>query len=164
MRNLKNILGLFTLLAVAACGQNGNTDESAAGDTTAVSATAGSPADEQTVATAVESLTKLMLDPDKASLESISSDALSYGHSAGKVQNKAEFIDDLINGPFDFITADVADQTISVNGTNAIVRHIFSATATNAGAPTEMKIGILQVWRNEGGQWKLLARQAFKLP
>jgi hypothetical protein len=35
--------------------------------------------------------------------------------------------------------------------------------ATNAGVPTEIRIGNLMIWRKEGGNWRLLARQAFRL-
>ncbi|MGV3684800.1 MAG: nuclear transport factor 2 family protein [Daejeonella sp.] len=164
MRNVKNSFVLIALLAVVACGQTESTSQTGA-DTTAVAATAtATPEDEQAVATAVDSLNKSIVNPEKSRLENIASDALSYGHSGGKVQNKAEFVDDLINGPFDFQSVDAADQTIAVSGDNAIVRHTFIAKATNAGAPTDIKIGILLVLRKENGDWKLLARQAFKLP
>lgn len=118
---------------------------------------------EKAVAAAVEKLNKAIIDPEKSLLESIASDGLSYGHSGGKVQNKAEFVDDLINGAFNFSSVTPVDQTISISGKNAIVRHIFVAKATNAGVPTDIRIGNVMVWRNEGGQWKLLARQAFRL-
>lgn len=118
---------------------------------------------EKAVAAAVEKLNKAIVDPEKSLLESIASDGLSYGHSGGKVQNKAEFVDDLINGAFNFSSVTPVDQTISISGKNAIVRHIFVAKATNAGVPTDIRIGNVMVWRNEGGQWKLLARQAFRL-
>lgn len=162
MRNLRNSLALIALLAVVACGQPESTSQGLS-DSTAVAATS-SPEDEQAVAAAVDSLNQSIVNPEKSKLEAIASDALSYGHSGGKVQNKAEFVDDLINGPFDFQSVEAADQTISVSGDNAIVRHTFIAKATNAGAPTDIKIGILLVWRKEGGDWKMLARQAFKLP
>jgi len=119
--------------------------------------------DIQAVSAAVDKLTKVIVDPDRAVLESIASDALSYGHSAGKVQNKAEFIDDLLNGPFDFSSVEPSNQTISISGKTAIVRHTFVAKATNAGVPTDIKIGIMMVWRKEGSAWKLYARQAFRL-
>ncbi|SDM34112.1 protein of unknown function [Daejeonella rubra] len=118
---------------------------------------------EKAVAAAVEKLNKAIIDPEKNLLESIASDGLSYGHSGGKVQNKAEFVDDLINGSFNFSSITPVEQTISVSGKNAIVRHIFVAKATNAGVPTDLRIGNVMVWRKEGGQWKLLARQAFRL-
>lgn len=119
--------------------------------------------DVQAVSIAVEKLSKAIVDPNRAALESIASDALSYGHSAGKVQNKSEFIDDLLNGPFDFSSVEPTNQTISISGKNAIVRHTFVAKAINAGVPTDIRIGIMMVWRKEAGQWKLFARQAFRL-
>jgi len=119
--------------------------------------------DENAVATAVEKLNSAIVDPEKSLLESIASEGLSYGHSGGKVQNKAEFVDDLLNGAFNFSSVSSTDQTISISGKNAIVRHIFVAKATNAGVPTDIRIGNVMVWRKEGGQWKLLARQAFRI-
>jgi hypothetical protein len=118
---------------------------------------------EKAVAAAVEKLNMAIVDPEKSKLESIASDGLSYGHSGGKVQNKAEFVDDLINGAFNFSSVTPSDQTISISGKNAIVRHVFVAKATNAGVPTDIRIGNVMVWRKEAGQWKLLARQAFRL-
>jgi len=119
--------------------------------------------DEKAIAAAVEKLNRAIVDPEKSLLESIASEGLSYGHSGGKVQNKAEFVDDLINGAFNFSSVTPTDQTISISGKNAIVRHVFVAKATNAGVPTDIRIGNVMVWRKEGGQWKLLARQAFRL-
>ncbi len=119
---------------------------------------------ELAVAAAVETLNKGILNPDKALLEDIASEALSYGHSGGKVQNKAEFVEDLLNGPFDFLSVNTSNQKITVSGKNAIVRHTFVAKATNAGTPIDLNIGNLLVWRKESGKWKLVARQAFKIP
>ena len=118
---------------------------------------------EQAVADAVTALHSNVVNPDRKALNLLVSDALSYGHSAGKVENKEQFIDFLFNGPFKFTSINIADQTIRVSGKDAIVRHIFIGKATNAGVPTEVKIGNLMIWRKEGGSWKLLARQAFKI-
>ena len=120
--------------------------------------------DEKAVAAAVETLNKGILDPDKALLENIASEALSYGHSGGKVQTKTEFVEDLLHGTFDFLSVNTSNQKIMVSGKNAIVRHTFVAKATNAGTPVDLNIGNLLVWRKESGKWKLIARQAFKIP
>ena len=32
------------------------------------------------------------------------------------------------------------------------------------GKTTNIDIGILEVWQKQGGDWKLLARQGYKLP
>ena len=46
---------------------------------------------------------------------------------------------------------------------NAIARHTYAAEVEVDGKPSSPKIGVLQVWVKDGGAWKLLARQAFKL-
>ena len=164
MRNLRNIFGLFALFAIVSCGQTEGTNNATTNDTASTSVTGSTPEDESAVAAAVDSLNEGILNPEKNLLENIASDALSYGHSGGKVQNKAEFVDDLVNGSFDFQTVNIANQTVKVDGDNAVVRHTFTAKASNAGAPVDLNIGNLLVWRKEDGQWKLLARQAFKIP
>lgn len=118
---------------------------------------------EQIVAEAVTALHNNVVNPNREALDKLVSADLSYGHSAGKVENKDQFIDFLFNGPFKFTSINVSDQTIQVSGKNAVVRHIFIGKATNNGVPTDIRIGNLMVWRKEGSQWKLLARQAFRL-
>jgi ketosteroid isomerase-like protein len=120
--------------------------------------------DETAVAAAVASLRKLMVDPNKAALEKITADELSYGHSSGKVQTKAEFIEALTSGSSDFVSIDLTDQTIKLAGNTAIVRHTLSASTNDGGKPGTVKLGILTIWQKQKGQWKLLARQAVKLP
>jgi len=161
MKKISILLILITITFVA-CNQADS--DTKLKDSTLTASNASSPEDEMAVAAAVDSLNKGILDPEQNLLENIASDALSYGHSGGKVQNKAEFVDDLVNGSFDFQSVNTANQTISVSGDNAIVRHTFTAKATNAGAPVDLNIGNVLVWRKESGQWKLLARQAFKVP
>jgi hypothetical protein len=119
--------------------------------------------DEKDVAAAVEKLNKAMVDPEKSTLQSIVSEGLSYGHSGGIVQNKDVFIDDLINGAFNFSSISPTNQTISITGTIAIVRNILVAKATDSGVPTDLRIGNAMVWRKESGAWKLLVRQAFMI-
>jgi len=118
---------------------------------------------EKEVAAAVETLTKAMIDANKTALENISSDALSYGHSSGKIQDKAAFVDAIVSGQSDFVTINLTDQTISVKDQTAIVRHKFSAQTNDGGKPGSVNIGVMQVWVKEKGKWILLGRQAFKL-
>jgi hypothetical protein len=120
-------------------------------------------APEKAVAASVDSLTNALLHPDKIVLESLLSDDLTYGHSAGLVQDKAGIIDGLVNGSFRFLTIDISDQTIRVLKDIALVRYVLVSDYTDKGTTGKVKFGILLVWRQEDGQWKLLARQAVKL-
>ena len=120
--------------------------------------------EEKSVAQAVEKLKKAMLDGDKKALESLASDQLSYGHSAGYVEDKKEFIDKLVTGKSDFVTMNLTDQTIRISDNNAIVRHKLDAITKDNGKDGEAHLLVLTVWQKKGGQWKLLARQAVKQP
>ncbi len=119
--------------------------------------------EEAKVAEAVEAFNQAMINPDTETFSNLVSDGLTYGHSGGVIQNKAEFLDDIVNGTFKFLTPANEDQTIRIVGNNAIVRHIFTSEITNKGVPGELRIGNLQVWVKEEGKWKLLARQAYKI-
>lgn len=119
--------------------------------------------DEKAVATAVENLRKAMVDPTKPALEKLTTAELSYGHSSGKVQNKAEFIEALVSGASDFLNIDLTEQSIKVVGNTAIVRHVLSAVTSDNGKPGNAHIAILLVWIKQNKEWKLLARQAVKV-
>ncbi|HEV9038172.1 MAG TPA: nuclear transport factor 2 family protein [Puia sp.] len=118
--------------------------------------------DEQSVATAVESLRKALIDPDKATLDALVLDELTYGHSSGVIQDKAAFEEALLNKSSDFVTIDLSQQTIRVVGNTAWVRHILSATTNDGGKPGSTHLSVLLVWVKQKGQWRLLARQAVK--
>lgn len=120
--------------------------------------------EETQVANAVENMRKAMISGNKADLENVASDNLSYGHSSGKLQNKAEFVDAIVNKASVFVTIALTEQTIKVTGNTAIVRHILDAQTNDGGKPGNTKLGILLVFIKEHGEWKLLARQAYKLP
>ncbi len=112
----------------------------------------------------VEHFNAAMVNPSKEVLESLCSNGLTYGHSSGLIQNKEEFINDLINGPFDFSSVSAPEQTIHLTGNTAVVRHIFLASAIKEGQQLEIRIGNIQVYRRaKDGSWKLFARQAYKL-
>ena len=119
--------------------------------------------DEQAVAAAVENLKKAIVDADKAALEAITVEELSYGHSSGKLEDKTQFVEALTSGKSDFKNMDLTEQTITVSGNTALVRHDLKASVVDNGNPADIHLGVLLVWQKQKGQWKLLARQAYKL-
>ena len=120
-------------------------------------------AQEQKLATAVTEFISALESGQRSSLEKITSDALSYGHSNGLVENKEVFIEALASGRSDFLTTHISNQTLSVSGKNGIVRHRLDATIVDKGKQVEAHLNILLVFRKEKGQWKLIARQASKI-
>ena len=113
------------------------------------------------VSEAVETLRKAMVAADKSALERLAADELTYGHSSGRLENKAEFIEALTSGKSGFSTIELSDQTVNVVDNVALVRHVFNGKRRQDG--NNMKLSILTVWLHRQGQWKLLARQAAKL-
>ena len=118
---------------------------------------------EKAVEQAVEKLRTLMIDPDKASLEALAADGLSYGHSSGKLEDKKAFVDALTSGESDFKTIDLTDQTVTVVDNTALVRHKLTAETISQGKPGQTKLAVLLVWVKQKNNWKLLARQAVKI-
>jgi len=119
---------------------------------------------ELKVAATVEKLRLAMVSGERAALEELASTDLSYGHSSGKIEDKAAFVESIASGKSDFVKIDFKDQTIKVTGKTAIVRHQLHANTNDGGKPGEVHLGILLVLQKEGKTWKLLGRQAFKLP
>jgi ketosteroid isomerase-like protein len=120
--------------------------------------------DEAAVAQAVETLRKAMIDGNKAGLEKITAPALSYGHSSGTIEDRAAFVGNISSGKSDFVTMDLSAQTIAVTGQTAIVRHTLSAQTNDGGKPGTVNLYVMLVFGKEGGQWKLVGRQAVKIP
>lgn len=118
---------------------------------------------EQKVANAVEQLRKAMISGNRNDLNNIASDNLDYGHSSGKVQNKTEFVEAIASGVSDFVTVNLTEQTIKITDKTAIVRHKLQAATNDNGKPGVVNLGIMLVFEREHGNWKLLARQAYKL-
>ena len=116
---------------------------------------------EGAVSAAVESLRKAMIAADKSALDKLAAPELSYGHSSGRLENKAEFIEALASGKSGFSAIELSDQTVNVVDKVALVRHVFNGTRRKEG--DKMKLAILTVWLQQQEQWKLLARQAAKV-
>ena len=119
--------------------------------------------DHAAVSQSVEQLRLLMIDPDKAKLESLASDELSYGHSAGKIEDKKAFVEALTSGASDFKSIDLTDQTITIVDNTALVRHKLAGETLADGKPGQVKLSVLLVWVKQKNNWKLLARQAVKI-
>jgi ketosteroid isomerase-like protein len=120
--------------------------------------------DETNVLTAVENMRLALISGERTALQNFAAEDLSYGHSSGKLQNKAEFVEAIANGSSDFVSIEYKNQTVKVTGKTALVRHELYAKTNDGGKPGEVRLGILLVWQKQGKEWKLLGRQAFKLP
>jgi hypothetical protein len=128
------------------------------------SALAEGGGDEAAVKKSIDELRMAQLKQDKAKLEPLLSDQLSYGHSDGRVDGKASLVEGTMNRKATVKSIDFPELKITVTGNAAVARHLYVSESELEGKPTSTKIGALQVWQKQDGGWKLLARQGFKLP
>jgi ketosteroid isomerase-like protein len=120
-------------------------------------------ADEAAVTTAVEDLRKASLAADTAKLSALASDAITYGHSDGRVQNKAEMLDGFKSRKATVKSIDFPELKVAVTGDTAVSRHLYVSDSELEGKTTNTKIGVIECWHKESGAWKLLGRQGYKL-
>lgn len=161
MKTFIQIFMISLVLLVTGCKQQEETNNMQADAMEEIATYEPSIAD---VETAVKTFNDAVINADKAQLESLCSDILTYCHSSGLNQSKSEFIDEVVNGSFSFLTMEMTNKTIDLSGDTAIVRYTLDSEATNAGEPTTVHLGMLQVFQaSADGKWLLLARQAYKI-
>ena len=131
--------------------------------TTLAAPVAAQTGDVAKVEAAVEALRVAMVAGNEKELNALTDAHLTYGHSKGLVQNQAEFIKPLLgpNAPGKFNWIKISNQKVDVVGKVAWVRHIFDCeNQLPDGKTAKAHIMVLQVWKKDGGKWKLFARQA----
>jgi ketosteroid isomerase-like protein len=130
----------------------------------ALSGTALAAGGDAGIGAAVEALRKAILTQDKAELEKLTAAQLSYGHSSAVVQDKAEFVNGVMTRKGTLKSLDFTEVKVGLAGDAAIARHLWHSESEMDGKPQTTKLGVLSVWHKQGGSWKLLARQGYKLP
>lgn len=121
-------------------------------------------ADEKAVADAVEKLRVAIIAANEADLTKLTSPKLTYGHSNGLLEDQKEFMRAIVSEESKFTKIDLSEQTITLSGDVAMVRHKLMGETHNKGKdPAPVKLGVFMVWQKTKGQWLLMGRQAFKL-
>lgn len=125
------------------------------------SATAAST-DEAAVTEAMNRLDAAIVARDVKTLQTLTADHLTYGHSSGVVQDKTTFIDKIANGPSHNTRIDLSHISIVVTGDVAVVRNHYSGTVESDGKQNDVDFDVLMTWKKQHGAWILLARQGYK--
>lgn len=80
-------------------------------------------ADEAAIAQTVETMRAAMVSADKAKLEELTADQLSYGHSSGVVESKTQFVAVIAEKKTTYKSITLSDHVNTVAGNAAIARH-----------------------------------------
>jgi ketosteroid isomerase-like protein len=119
--------------------------------------------DEAALKDAVEELRKAILAADKDKLAALTATELTYGHSSAVVQDKATFIDGVVNRKATVKSLDFPDLKVAMSGGSGWTRHRYVSDSEQDGKANHVDIGVLGVWQKQGSEWKLFARQGYKL-
>jgi len=87
---------------------------------------------------------------------------LSYGHSNGWIETKAEMLRNIENGYMSYISFKEDSLNVVVNGNVAHARFIADISARLNGKDGNFHLKVLEVWVKKGKRWLLFARQAVK--
>src|SRR4051794_25715106 len=82
-----------------------------------------------------EKLRVSMISGNKADLENLVWDNLTYGHSNGHIEDKAAFVTALSTKKSDFKTIELSEVAVTVAGNTAIVRHLLRGNTNDGGIP-----------------------------
>lgn len=98
---------------------------------------------------------------DSLTLEKLAAQTVSYGHSHGNLQTRAEMIKSISNNKSVYTDTAISAIKIFIQGKTAIVRYLFKANENKKdGTVTNLDFSMMLVWIKEKSKWKLMGRQA----
>lgn len=101
---------------------------------------------------------------DRAALEAMFSPDLRYVHSSGTDEDRATYIERACTGWYDYRKLTSLRREWRVIGDVALCNGDVAIDVVAKGNPKVFTSRFLQVWRREGGAWKLVALQSTPLP
>ena len=125
---------------------------------TAASLSAADP--KADVLAAMESWKQAMLTKDAAALDRLLHPDLTYSHSDGKTQTKA----DILKSPGNNQSITFGETTVRVYGDTALLKGpIEFVSISKSGTPATVHLSVLQVWLKGPNGWQLVARHSTKV-
>ncbi len=121
--------------------------------------------DAKSLGIAMTDIDKALVAKDSVVLKKLLNKSLSYGHSNGWIETRADVINDLYNGKLTYksITPKAQNVTVSIEGGTASVRYLADLDVVYGGKPMQLQLHVLQVWVWVGNHWELFARQSVKV-
>lgn len=107
---------------------------------------------------------KAMIAADLTALDALCADELAYTHSNATVDGKADYIEKVGNGYFDYRELTFSDQQIRLVGDVALVIGRMTGDIVMAGNPRKLNGQTTVVWIRKAGRWQMLAFQSTPIP
>ena len=121
---------------------------------------------EQQILQAEKDRFAAMVKGDRAVLEKLLADDLTYTHSTALLENKEQFLKSVTSGNIDYVSIvpNESDWKVRVNGNTAIVNGIAAVNVIDTGKDRKIRIRFTTVQTNRGGAWQLSAWQSTVIP
>jgi len=123
---------------------------------------ANAQTEEEKLTTTLKEFHQALVSKNTISINQQTDKALSYGHSNGWVQSKADVIKDLETGKIVYHSFKEDSLTITINESMANARFVADVNATLNGNTVNTHLKVLEVWVKKGKRWVLFARQGVK--
>ena len=112
----------------------------------------------------MENLRNALLSKDSVALSNLLADDVTYGHSSGLIQTKAELIRSIMSGEQDYKSIEPSNMVVRIYDNAGVVNAKVKANLIYQGKPTDLNMAVTFTWVKISGEWKLVARQSVKLP
>ena len=123
---------------------------------------ANAQTEEEKLTATIKEFHQALVNKNTASINQQTDKALSYGHSNGWVQTKADVIKDLETGKIVYNSFKEDSLAITINESMANARFVADINATMNGNTATTHLKVLEVWVKKGKRWILFARQGVK--
>jgi hypothetical protein len=105
-----------------------------------------------------------LLGPDLAALDELFDERLSYAHSSGVRDTKAEYLAKIERGYYDYARIDHPVERVELLGDSAVVVGRMTADLTVDGTPKNLDVLALAMWTRADGRWQLIAYASTPVP
>ncbi len=112
---------------------------------------------------AVAKLDKALIAKDTVVLKQLLHNDVTYGHSNGWVETKADVIKDLVTGKLAYNKIETKSIKWTITNNVATMRNSSEISYELEGKPGELHLHVVQVWLKTNKGWQLLTRQSTKI-
>src|SRR6202008_4421535 len=123
---------------------------------------ANAQTEEEKLTTTLKEFHQALVNKNTGSINQQTDKALSYGHSNGWIETKADMIKDLETGYINYHSIKEDSIQVVINGNLAHARFVGDYNVTLNGNTNTFHLKVLEVWVRKGKRWLLFARQAVR--
>lgn len=118
---------------------------------------------EKEVLAAMDAWKQATMKKDRTALEKLLHEDLTYSHSSGKTETKADVVQSVTTGQATVEAIDFADTSVRVYGNTALVKGTVDIRNNTEGKSSTAHLSILHVWVKGPKGWQMVARHATRL-